>query len=120
MMDDDFQPPEELPEPDKSNIETESEMRKRLKEGVEKNYDELEGPILVGTLENPHGTHLKTAPLADEEIDSLMKDIKEIKLLLFCRLLLSHASLLPAAVRSSSVEAAMASSSRIWRKARSS
>ncbi|KAK6949802.1 hypothetical protein Daesc_008123 [Daldinia eschscholtzii] len=105
MMDDDLQPPEELPEPDKSNIETESEMRKRLKEGVEKNYDELEGPILVGTLENPHGTHLKTAPLADEEIDSLMKDIKEIKLLLFCRLLLSHASLLPAAVRSSSVEA---------------
>ncbi|KAI0097145.1 hypothetical protein F4814DRAFT_128368 [Daldinia grandis] len=105
MIDDDSEPLEELPEPDKSNIETESEMRKRLKEGVEKNYDDIEGPILVGTLENPHGTHLKTAPLADEEIDSLMRDIKEIKLFLFCRLLLSHASLLPAAVRSSSVEA---------------
>ncbi|KAI1456677.1 hypothetical protein F4805DRAFT_467878 [Annulohypoxylon moriforme] len=94
----------ESPEPDKSNIETESEMRKRLKEGVEKNYDGVDGPILVGTVESPHGTHLKTAPLADEEIDSLTKDIKEIKLLLFCRLLLSHASLLPAAVRASSVE----------------
>ncbi|KAI1465116.1 uncharacterized protein F4812DRAFT_452528 [Daldinia caldariorum] len=105
MMDDDLEPLDEFPEPDKSNIETESEMRKRLKEGVEKNYDDIEGPILVGTLENPHGTHLKTAPLADEEIDSLMRDIKEIKLLLFCRLLLSHASLLLAAVRSSSVEA---------------
>lgn len=105
MIDDDSEPLEELPEPDKSNIETESEMRKRLKEGVEKNYDDIEGPILVGTLENPHGTYLKTAPLADEEIDSLMRDIKEIKLFLFCRLLLSHASLLPAAVRSSSVEA---------------
>ncbi|KAI1206620.1 uncharacterized protein F4807DRAFT_463565 [Annulohypoxylon truncatum] len=104
MIDDDEEAPEDLPEPDKSNIETESEMRKRLKEGVEKNYDHIEGPILVGTLEVPHGTHLKTAPLSDEEIDSLTKDIKEIKLLLFCRLLLSHASLLPAAVRASSVE----------------
>ncbi|KAI1134852.1 hypothetical protein F5Y05DRAFT_192827 [Hypoxylon sp. FL0543] len=91
-------------EPDKTNIETETEMRKRLKEGVEKNYDDIEGPMVVGTIEVPHGTHLRTAPLADEEIDSLMRDIKEIKLLLFCRLLLSHASLLPAAVRASSVE----------------
>ncbi|KAI1105673.1 hypothetical protein F4804DRAFT_303681 [Jackrogersella minutella] len=104
MIDDEEKASEELPEPDKGNIETESEMRKRLKEGVEKNYDDIEGPILVGTLEVPHGTHLKTAPLADEEIESLTKDIKEIKLLLFCRLLLSHASLLPAAVRASSVE----------------
>ncbi|KAI1654605.1 hypothetical protein F4813DRAFT_398932 [Daldinia decipiens] len=89
LIDDDAEPLGELPEPDKSNIETESEMRKRLKEGVEKNYNEIEGPILVGTLENPHGTHLRTTPLADEEIDSLMRDIKEIKLFLFCRLLLS-------------------------------
>ncbi|OTA94692.1 hypothetical protein M434DRAFT_394488 [Hypoxylon sp. CO27-5] len=104
MIEDEEKLEEDLFEPDKSNIETESEMRKRLKEGVEKNYSDIDGPILVGTIELPHGTHLKTAPLADEEIDSLMKDIKEIKLLLFCRLLLSHASLLPAAVRASSVE----------------
>lgn len=31
--------PAELGEPDKSNIETETEMRKRLIEGVQKNYD---------------------------------------------------------------------------------
>lgn len=104
MIDDDQKPSEKLAEPDKSNIETEAEMRKRLKEGVEKNYDNIQGPILVGTLENPHGTYLKTAPLPDEEIDSLTKEIKEIKLLLFCRLLLSHASLLPAAIRAASVE----------------
>ncbi|KAI0834510.1 hypothetical protein F5Y06DRAFT_156139 [Hypoxylon sp. FL0890] len=104
MIEDEAKLEGELSDPDKTNIETESEMRKRLKEGVEKNYDDIEGPILVGTIEVPHGTHLKTAPLADEEIDSLMRDIKEIKLLLFCRLLLSHASLLPAAVRASSVE----------------
>ncbi|RYP36854.1 hypothetical protein DL767_003244 [Monosporascus sp. MG133] len=94
----------DTPEPNKNNIETELEMRKRLKEGVEKNYDEVEGPILVGSLQLPHETLLKTAPLADEEIDTLTKDIREIKLLLFCRLLLSHTSLLPAALRASSVE----------------
>ncbi|KAI1444975.1 hypothetical protein F5Y02DRAFT_408701 [Annulohypoxylon stygium] len=84
MIDDDEEMPDETPEPDKNNIETESEMRKRLKEGVEKQYDNMEGPI--------------------RRDHSLTKDIKEIKLLLFCRLLLSHASLLPAAIRASSVE----------------
>ncbi|KAF2963908.1 hypothetical protein GQX73_g9656 [Xylaria multiplex] len=91
-------------EPDKSNIETEEMMRKRLKEGVEKNYDEVRGPILVGSLETPHGTFDKTAPMDDDEIETLMQDIKEIKLLLFCRLLLSHATLLPAALRATSVD----------------
>ncbi|KAI1420287.1 hypothetical protein F5Y12DRAFT_719670 [Xylaria sp. FL1777] len=91
-------------EPSKSNIETEEEMRKRLKEGVEKNYDDVYGPILIGSLETPHGTHDRTPPMEDDEIQSLMQDIKEIKLLLFCRLLLSHVSLLPAALRATSVD----------------
>jgi hypothetical protein len=91
-------------EPDRSNIETEEEMRKRLKEGVEKNYDDIRGPILVGSLETPRGTHEKTAPMGDDEIETLMQDIKEIKLLLFCRLILSHASLLPAALRAANVD----------------
>ncbi|KAI1074329.1 hypothetical protein F5B20DRAFT_586346 [Whalleya microplaca] len=107
MMDEDVDVDVELDEgtgPDKNNIETEVEIRRRLKEGVEKNYNDVNGPIVVGTLENPHGTHLKTSPLADDEINSLIRDIREIKLLLFCRLLLSHASLLPAALRSASVE----------------
>ncbi|KAI0098675.1 hypothetical protein GGR51DRAFT_577026 [Nemania sp. FL0031] len=91
-------------EPDKSNIETEEEMRKRLKEGVEKNYSEVYGPILVGSLETPHGTHDKTPPMEDDEIEGLMQDIKEIKLLLFCRLLLAHATLLPAALQANSVD----------------
>ena len=94
--------------PNKSNIETESQMRERLSEGVEKNFDDVEGPILVGSMQMPHGSHLKTAPLAHEEIDVLTKDIKEIKLLLFCRLLLSHTSLLPAALRASSIEDSLA------------
>lgn len=92
-------------EPDKGNIETEQAMRKRLKEGVEKKYDDVYGPILVGSLETPHGTYDKTPPMDDDEIETLMQDIKEIKLLLFCRLLLSHVSLLPAALRATSVDA---------------
>lgn len=76
MIDDDEEMPDETPEPDKNNIETESEMRKRLKEGVEKQYDNMEGPMLVGTLENPHGTYLKTPPLADEEIIRLRRILK--------------------------------------------
>ncbi|KAI2637266.1 hypothetical protein GGS21DRAFT_489042 [Xylaria nigripes] len=91
-------------EPDPSNIETEEEMRKRLKEGVQKNYDDIRGPIFVGSLEMPHGSHDRTAPMGDDEIDILMQEIKEIKLLLFCRLLLSHASLLPAALRAANVD----------------
>ncbi|KAJ4123034.1 hypothetical protein NW768_010026 [Fusarium equiseti] len=94
----------ELQEPDKNNIETEEEMRKRLSEGVKKNLDNLSGMQIVGTLENPHETWDKTAPLPEDEIDSLIHDIREIKLLLFCRLVLSQASLLPAALRANSVQ----------------
>lgn len=46
----------------------------------------------------------KTAPLPDSDIDQLLLDIVGIKQLLFCRLLLSHATLLPAALKASSVE----------------
>ncbi|KAF7560550.1 hypothetical protein G7046_g3593 [Stylonectria norvegica] len=96
--------PSQTQEPDKSNIETEEEMRKRLREGVEKNMDDIWGIEIVGTIENPHETHKKTAPMMNDEIESAVKDIEEIKLLLFCRLLLAKASLLPAAIRASSVE----------------
>ncbi|KAM0283247.1 hypothetical protein ACHAQK_011072 [Fusarium lateritium] len=93
-----------LSEPDKNNIETEQEMRKRLSQGVKKNLDNIAGMQLVGTLENPHETWDKTAPMGDDEIDSLIRDIREIKLLLFCRLVLAQASLLPAALRATSVD----------------
>ncbi|KAH7142034.1 hypothetical protein EDB81DRAFT_948268 [Dactylonectria macrodidyma] len=93
----------DLPEPDKGNIETEEEMRKRLKEGVKKNYNDAAGWHLVGTLENPHETYAKTAPMTDDEIESVVRDVREIKVLLFCRLLLVQASLLPAALRAPSM-----------------
>ena len=52
----------------------------------------------------PRASSLKrTAPLSTEEINKLLKDVAEIKILLFCRLLLSQASVLPAAYRANSV-----------------
>ncbi|KAL6882312.1 hypothetical protein HDV57DRAFT_509473 [Trichoderma longibrachiatum] len=90
--------------PDKNNIETEQEMRKRLSQGVDKKMDNISGFQLVGSLENPYETHTRTAPMTNDEIESVIKDIREIKLLLFCRLLLAQASMLPAALRAGSVE----------------
>ena len=85
---------------DKAGLETRAQMRKRLKEGVEYAHNVQ----LRGTIENPVELADRSAPLPDDEIDRLIQEISEIKHLLFCRLLLSHASLLPAAVRANSVE----------------
>ena len=59
---------------------------------------------VAGSIDNPIETHDKTAPVPEEEIDPLLEDMNEIKHLLFCRLLLSHATVLPAAIRAHSVE----------------
>lgn len=86
---------------DKTNLDTKAQMRKRLKEGVEYAH----GATLVrGTIENPVELSHRSAPLPEAEIDRLLEEVSEIKHLLFCRLLLSHASLFPAAVRANSVE----------------
>ncbi|KAL7944080.1 hypothetical protein V8C42DRAFT_96105 [Trichoderma barbatum] len=90
--------------PDKNNIETEQQMRKRLSQGVDKKMENVWGIQLLGTLENPYETFTRTAPMTDDEIESSIRDIREIKLLLFCRLLLAQASMLPAALRAGSVE----------------
>lgn len=82
-------------------IETVEDMMKRLKEGTK--YQHGAARIIGGTLESPMVTN-NTAPLPDEEIDTLVRDIRDIKLLLFCRVLLKHATVLPAAVRANSVE----------------
>lgn len=85
---------------DKAGLETKTQMRKRLKEGVKYN-----GRVqLQGTIENPTEIGQRGAPLPDDEIDRLIEEISEIKHLLFCRLLLSHANLFPAAVQANSVE----------------
>jgi hypothetical protein len=88
--------------PGQVKLETKSEMRQRLSEGME--YEHGAGWVIQGTLENPTETMWKTVPIPDDEIDRLLVEITEIKQLLFCRLLLAHAALLPAALRASSVE----------------
>src|SRR5277367_539868 len=88
--------------PGQVKLETKSEMRQRLSEGME--YEHGGGWVIQGTLENPTETMWKTVPIPDDEIDKLLVEIAEIKQLLFCRLLLAHAALLPAALRASSVE----------------
>ncbi|RSL70419.1 hypothetical protein CEP53_001891 [Fusarium sp. AF-6] len=95
--------PTELPEPDRNDIETEEEMRNRLSHGVKKNYDNVWGFQIVGTMENSYETHEKTAPMTNDEIESTVSDIRQIKHLLFCRLLLGQASMLAAALHANSV-----------------
>lgn len=88
----------------KGHIESQKEVRRRLQEGIERDHSGLYGPQLVGTIQNPHETHGRTAPLPEEDIEKLLSDIAEIKALLLCRTLLSHATLLPVALRAKSVE----------------
>jgi hypothetical protein len=92
--------PQEL---DKSLIETREEMYYRLKHGSEYNLDEVVGVMVAGTIENPV-VATKTITYPDNQIEVLLSEIAEIKHLLFCRLLLGHAALLPAALRADSVE----------------
>lgn len=87
---------------EKSAHDTKSQARERLRNGIKLSYGD--GFHVAGTIDNPLETHEKTAPVPDDEIDQLLADMAEIKHLLFCRLLLSHAALLPAAIRAGSVE----------------
>lgn len=88
--------------PDKSAYDTRKQVRKRLKEGIKLNYSK--GFHVTGTIDSPIELKDKTAPYQDEEIDRLFEHVAEIKHLLLCRLLLSHATVLPAAIRASSVD----------------
>lgn len=84
--------------------ETKEQMRERLLQGAE--YDEKEGiygPLVFGTIENPVELMGKVPGMPAGEVDALLEQIAEIKLLLFCRMLLSQAALLPAALRANSV-----------------
>jgi len=87
--------------PSMSAQDSTKQIRDRLREGVKHSY--ASGPHVAGTINNPVELMEKTAPFPDEEIDQLLLDIAEIKQLLLCRLLLSHATLLPAALKADSI-----------------
>lgn len=92
------------PQPHKSKIESKEDVRKRLKEGVEKDYSHINGPMLMGTAQNPVELAQRTAFVKDEDIVKLIADITEIKELLFCRQVMSRSALLPAALKANSLE----------------
>ncbi|KAG4427609.1 hypothetical protein IFR05_016909 [Cadophora sp. M221] len=94
------EPPQE---PDKSLIESKAEMHLRLTQGVDFENDKIKGMLIAGTLEKPVIT-TKTITFPEDETNRLIAEIAEIKHLLFCRLVLGHAALLPAALRASSLE----------------
>ncbi|KAH0050662.1 hypothetical protein KCU86_g23902, partial [Aureobasidium melanogenum] len=92
----------ETAKPGEVHIETPEEVRTRLREGQTMN-----GVLQTFDPEDPANTQFltdKTFPLADDEVDTLMQQIPDIKQLLFCRLLLGYASLLPAALRAENVD----------------
>lgn len=86
----------------KTGSESKSQMRQRLQKGTK--YVRGPGIYFPGTVELPVGTMDGSAPLPDDVIDQLLEEITEIKQLLLCRIILSHASVLPAALRAGSVE----------------
>lgn len=88
----------------KGHIESQEEVHRRLREGIQRDHSGLNGLQLVGTIQSPVETHGRTAPLPEEDIGRLVSDIAEIKALLLCRTILSHATLLPAALRAKSIE----------------
>lgn len=93
----------DLQEPDKDNIETEASMRQRLTQSQE--YKPPPGCfIMAGTIQRPAEVLKTGAPIAEYELDELMAEVVEIKHLLFCRLLLSHAAPLEVALQAGSVE----------------
>lgn len=96
--------PQPVQEPvlDKDLIETQAEMHSRLKHGSEYNHGKISGVMVAGTMENPI-IQTKTITFPEDEIQQLLAQVSEIKYLLFCRLLLGHATLLPAALRANTV-----------------
>lgn len=73
-----------------------------MRNGIKLSYGK--GFHVAGAIDNPVETHDDTAPVPDDEIDQLLTDMAEIKHLIFCRLALSHAAVLAAAIRASSVD----------------
>jgi hypothetical protein len=94
-----------IEQPDAGRIERREDMRSRLIEGMKINIDGFEGcRVLKGSAENPEETSDRMPPMPADVVDQLLLEVAEIKDFIFCRLLLGHAALLPAALRASTVE----------------
>lgn len=87
--------------PQTIEMETKAQMRVRLQKAMPV---ERQPGWYIGDPETREAMNAVTHPLPDDEVEILLKEIAEIKALLLCRLLLSHAALLPVALRSNSIE----------------
>jgi hypothetical protein len=82
-------------------METKVQMKERLSKPVK-----FERPTgwYMGDSETNMAINTHSPAIPDDEIDQLLEEIAEVKHFLFCRLLLSQASLLPIALKANSIE----------------
>lgn len=82
-------------------METKSQMRERLAKPI--TFERPTGWYFGSSVQDM-SPDAQTYPLPDAEINSLLEEVREVKNYLFCRILLSQASLLPVALESESIE----------------
>ncbi|KAF2657234.1 hypothetical protein K491DRAFT_777340 [Lophiostoma macrostomum CBS 122681] len=78
-------------------METRKQLRERLSKPIKLQRES-------GWYAGPEDLERHYPALSDEEIDNLQEEISEVKNYLFCRILLSQASLLPVALQANSIE----------------
>ncbi|KAL1655727.1 hypothetical protein SLS61_001751 [Didymella pomorum] len=81
-------------------MESRSQMRERLRKPVK--FERATGWYVPGI--GPTGYDAQTPIIPDDEIEQLLDEVAEIKNFLFCRLLLTQSTLLPAALKAKSIE----------------
>jgi hypothetical protein len=81
-------------------METRAQMRQRLRTPVR--FQRAKGWYAQGV--GPTGYDAQTPVIPDDEIEQLLDEVAEIKNFLFCRLLLTQSTLLPAALKAESIE----------------
>lgn len=81
-------------------METREQMRERLRNPVK--FERAKGWYVEGF--GPNSLNAQTPVIPDDEIERLLKEVAEIKNFLFCRLLLTQSTLLPAALEAESIE----------------
>lgn len=86
------------------DMETRAQMRERLRQPVK--FERAKGWYVEGG--GPVGLDASTPVLPEDEIESLLDEVAEIKNFIFCRLLLSQATILPLALEVDSIEELLA------------
>ncbi|XPS80532.1 hypothetical protein M3J09_012484 [Ascochyta lentis] len=81
-------------------METKAQMRDRLRKPVK--FERATGWYASGV--GPNGLDAQTPVIPDDEIEQLLDEVAEIKNFLFCRILLTQSTLLPAALKAESIE----------------